>query len=413
MTGQGVDEEVRIARLGAQGDGIAEDGTYVPFALPGERVRVRRFGGRGWPERVVEPAAARVAPPCPHFSRCGGCAMQHADDATVATWKAAVLADTLAARGIAGIAIRPVLTSPPGARRRVTVAARRGRKGVAIGFHSRGAVDLVPVTSCPVAAPELVAALPRLDEIVRKGASRKGEMRITLTLSPTGIDAAVTEAKSLSGPEMALLAGAAARAGLARLTWNGAVAVTLAPPMQRFGRARVLPPPGGFLQPTAEGEAALRAAVDEAVGPAARIGDLFAGSGTFALALAERAEVLALEADAEAVAALDDGWRRTPGLKAVRAERRDLFNRPLRAAEMTGFDALVIDPPRAGARAQAEQIAEGGPGRIASVSCNPATFARDARVLIDAGYRLDWVQPVDQFRWSPHLELVGAFSRRG
>ena len=404
---------VRIARLGAQGDGIAEgEDLYVPFSLPGDTVRVRRFGSRAWPERVIDPAPDRVTPPCPHFTRCGGCALQHASGATVATWKTDTLRTTLAARGLVGVEIRPIVTTPPGSRRRITVAGRRTKKGVQVGFHSRGDVTVVPVEACPVAEPALVAVLDRLEELVRKGASRKGELRITLTLSPAGIDAAVTEAKDLSGPEMALLAGTATRAGLARLSWNGEVAVTISPPVQIFGRARVVPPPGGFLQPTLAGEHALLAAARDAVGPAARIADLFSGSGTFALALADEAEVLALESEGPAIEALEAGWRGCPGLKTVRAIRRDLFNRPLRPAEMKGLDAAIMNPPRAGARAQAEQIAAGGPQRIAYVSCNPATFARDAQLLVEGGYALDWVQPVDQFRWSPHLELVGAFSRR-
>ena len=405
-------EGVDIARLGAQGDGIAADGTYVPFALPGERVRISRLGARGWPERVLEPAPARVAPPCPQFTRCGGCAMQHAADDLVAEWKRAALVSALAARGIEDVAIRAMVTVPAGARRRIAVAAGRGKKGVRIGFHARGGTEIVPVAACPVAHPDLVAVLPRLEELALKGATRRAPVRITLTRSRAGIDAAVTEAKALDGPGTALLAGAAARAGLARLAWNGAVAVTLAAPVQVFGRARVVPPPGAFLQPTDEGEAALAAAVSEAVGDAARVADLFAGSGTFALRLAERAEVLAVEGEAEALAALDAGWRGCPGLRAVRAVRRDLFARPLRPAEMAGLEALVLDPPRAGARAQAGVLAEGGPARLAYVSCNPASFARDARILIDGGYALDWVQPVDQFRWSPHLELAAAFSRR-
>jgi 23S rRNA (uracil1939-C5)-methyltransferase len=182
-------------------------------------------------------------------------------------------------------------------------------------------------------------------------------------------------------------------------------------PEVTMGRARVVPPPGGFLQPTRDGEAALMEAVGEAVGDAGRIADLFAGSGTFTLPLAEQAEVHAVEGEQDALAALDAAWRATPGLKRVHCERRDLTQRPLLPAELKGVEAVIIDPPRAGARAQAEQLARGEVPRIASVSCNPATFARDARILIDGGYRLDWVQPVDQFRWSSHVELVAAFRR--
>jgi 23S rRNA (uracil1939-C5)-methyltransferase len=262
-----------------------------------------------------------------------------------------------------------------------------------------------------VAEPSLVAVLGRLDELVGLAASRKGEVRLTLTLSNGGVDLAVTNAKPINGPARALLAGVAARAGLARLGWNGEEVAVARTPEIVFGRARVVPPPGGFLQPTREGEAALLEGVREAVGEAARIADLYCGSGTFALPLAEEAEVLAVEAEADALAALDAAWRATPGLKRITHERRNLASRPLLAAELNGFDAVVIDPPKAGARAQAEQLARSAVPRIAAVSCNPATFARDARILIDGGYRLDCVQPVDQFRWSPHVELVAGFRR--
>ncbi len=401
-----------IERLGAQGDGIvAGSSVFVPHTLPGERVVASRLGDRATLERVLEPAAERVEPGCPHFGPCGGCALQHGSDAFVARWKEAQARAALAARGIEGVEIRPILTSGPGTRRRITVAAKRTRAGVEIGFHGRGSDTVVPVAACLVAEPELVDILPRLAEIAELAASRKGQPRLTLTLAEGGVDCAVTEAKPLDRPGMALLAGMAARAGLARLAWNGEVAVTIAEPVQRFGRARVVPPPGGFLQPTAEGEAALVAAVREAVGEVRRVADLFAGSGTFALPLAEAAEVLAVEGEAEAIAALDKGWRGAEGLRRVRTLPRDLVKRPLRRDELRGLDAVVIDPPRAGARAQMEQIVDTPPPKIASVSCNPATFARDARILLDGGYRLLWVQPVDQFRWSPHLELVGAFAR--
>jgi 23S rRNA (uracil1939-C5)-methyltransferase len=406
-------QEFRIARLGAQGDGIAEaDGpVFVPQSLPGELVRASRLGDRARLERVIEPAPERVEPGCPHFGDCGGCALQHASDAFVARWKEGLAVSALAARGIEGVEVRPVATSPPGTRRRITVAARRTKGGMQIGFHAPGSDRIVAIGACLVATPALVDVLPGLEELVALGASRKHAIRIALTLSEAGIDCAVTEAKPLDRPGMALLAGMAARAGLARLAWNGEVAVTRAEPVQRFGRARVVPPPGGFLQATAEGEAALVAAVREAVDDAGRVADLFAGSGTLALPLAEGAEVLAVDAEVAGLAALEAGWRQAGGLKRVRCERRNLFSRPLRLGALSALDAVVMDPPRVGARAQAEALAETPVPRVAYASCNPATFARDARVLLDAGYRLDWVQPIDQFRWSAHLELVGAFSR--
>jgi 23S rRNA (uracil1939-C5)-methyltransferase len=405
-------DAVEIESLGAQGDGVAEAGMlYVPYTLPGERVRVVRHGDRGRVEAVLTPSPERVQPVCPHFGICGGCALQHASERFTALWKRDMIAVALGARGITDVAIRPTVTSAPETRRRITVAARRTRKGVLIGFHAPAATDIVPIETCAVAEPSLIAALPRLEEVAGLAASRKGEVRLTLTLTNGGIDVAVTGAKVIDGPAQALLAGVAARAGIARLGWNGEAVATMRVPEVTMGRARVVPPPGGFLQPTRDGEAALVEAVGEAVGSAGRIADLFAGSGTFALPLAEQAEVHAVEGEDDALAALDAAWRATPGLKRVRCERRDLTHRPLLPDELKGVEAVVIDPPRAGARAQAEQLARGEVPRITAVSCNPATFARDARILIDGGYRLDWVQPVDQFRWSAHVELVAAFRR--
>ncbi|MGF1444992.1 MAG: class I SAM-dependent RNA methyltransferase [Pikeienuella sp.] len=405
-------EEYVIDRLGAQGDGIVGDSrVFVPYALPGERVRASRLGDRAQIDRILVASPERQEPGCPHFGHCGGCGLQHASDAFVAAWKARQVASALKARGIEGVEMRPIETSPPASRRRITVAVKRTRSGVQIGFHARASDMVMPIAACLVAVPDLVDILPNLAELAEGAASRKGQPRITLTLSEAGVDCAITEAKELDRPGMALLAGAAARAGLARLAWNGEVAVTLAAPIQRFGKARVVPPPGGFLQPTSQGEAVLVSAVRAAVGDAGRVADLFAGSGTFALPLAEDAEILAVEGEAAALAALSAGWREAEGLRRVRTETRDLFARPLRRDELKGLEAVVIDPPRAGARAQVECLAETPVARIASVSCNPATFARDARILIDGGYRLDWVQPVDQFRWSHHVEVVGAFSR--
>ncbi|HUF86186.1 MAG TPA: class I SAM-dependent RNA methyltransferase, partial [Thermohalobaculum sp.] len=400
-------DEVEIERLGAQGDGVAEGGTlFVPNTLPGERVRIVRHGVRAQVHEVLVRSPERVAPPCPHFGTCGGCALQHASDPFLAVWKRDMVAAALASRGIEAPAIRPTLTAPPARRRRITVAARRTKRGAVIGFHAAGSAEIVAVETCAVAEPALVAALGRLDEVVGLAASRVGEVRLTLTLTEGGVDVAVSQARPITGPAQALLAGVAARAGIARLAWNGEEVAVMRAPVVAMGRARVVPPPGGFLQPTAAGEAALVAAVREAVGGAARVADLYAGSGTFALPLAEGAEVHAVEADASALAALDAAWRSAAGLKRITGERRDLARRALLPAELKGFEAVVIDPPRAGARLQAEQLARAQLPRIASVSCNPATFARDARTLIDGGWRLEWVQPVDQFRWSPHVELV-------
>lgn len=408
-------ETLTIDRLGHLGDGLADTPSgpvFVPFALPGETVRGTIAAGRMADATLIEPSAERVTPPCPHFGICGGCAMQHASDTLNAAWKRDLVIAALSARGLTAD-VRPVLTSPPGSRRRVVVAGRRTRKGVLVGFHGRGEGAVVPIETCPVADPAIVAALPLCADLVGLVASRKGEVRLSLTVSAAGLDVDVAAPKPLDGPLRATLSALAARGDWARLSYGAEPVVTRRPPVHSMGAAAVVPPPGGFLQATTAGEAALVAAVAEAVGNARRVVDLFAGSGALTLPLAARAAVHAVEFDAAALAALSAGWRAAAptGLRPVTTETRDLFQRPLRPEEFKDFDAVVFDPPRAGAEAQARHLAEAPVARLAAVSCNPATFARDARLLVDGGWRLGWVQPVDQFLWSPHVELVASFTR--
>ncbi len=399
---------VTVERLGHHGDGIG-GGVFVPGALPGEVVEGLPDGDRLREVRIVTPSPDRVRPPCPHARSCGGCAVQHLRDAAVADWKAGIVAQALAGQGLAA-EVRPILTSPPSSRRRATLAGRRTKAGAMVGFHARGSDLLVEGPQCHLLTPQLMAALPGLEALVRLGGARGAELALTVTGTANGPDVAVAGGKPAEAALLMEIARLAEAQGFARVTWNGGTAALRAPPVQRFGRAVVTPPPGAFLQATAEGEAALLAAVREALGGAARIADLFAGCGTFALPLAEGAEVAAVEGEAAMVAALDRGWRGAQGLRRVTATARDLFRRPLEPDELRGVDAVVIDPPRAGAEAQAQRLAAARVPVVAMVSCNPATFARDARILVDAGYRIDWVQPVDQFRWAAHVELAARLS---
>lgn len=397
-----------VARLGHLGDGVTADGLFVPGALPGEEVEGEAQGDRLAGVRILTPVPDRVRPPCTHARTCGGCTMQHASDALVARWKEGIVAGALAGQGLTA-PILPILTSPPASRRRATLAGRRTRGGALVGFHMRASATILPVPGCRLLHPALMAALPALDAVVIAGGSRSGELALTVTATLAGLDLAVTGGKPADAALRLTLARLAEDHALARLTWDGETVAQRAPPVVAFGPARVPLPPGAFLQATAEGEAALVAAVERATGPARRIADLFAGCGTFALPLAARAEVHAAEGEAAMTAALDAGWRATPGLHRVTTETRDLFRRPLEPAELARFDAVVIDPPRAGAEAQVARIAAARVPVVAMVSCNPATFARDARILAAAGFVPEWVQPVDQFRWSPHVELVARF----
>jgi 23S rRNA (uracil1939-C5)-methyltransferase len=400
---------ITIERLDLRGEGVAGD-LRVARALPGEGVEGDAVAGRIASPRILSPSPDRVSAPCPHYRACGGCAVMHATDRFVADWKQDVVARALAAQGLSA-PFRPLQTSPPNSRRRAVLAGRRLKSGALVGFHARASDSVTPVPDCRLLDPALIAALPGLHAITLAGASRKGELALTLTALDPGPDLSVQCGKPLDAGLRMDLAGLAAQAGLSRLTWDGETVFQSAPPSLAMGRARVTPPPGAFLQATPQGEAALVAAVRDAVGPAVRVADLFAGCGTFALPLAEAAEVHAVEGEAPMLAALDAGWRGATGLKRVTTETRDLFRRPLLPDDLAGFDALVIDPPRAGAEAQIAQIARAAVPVIAAVSCNPVTFARDARRLVEAGFRLDWVQVVDQFRWSSHVELAARLSR--
>lgn len=401
-----------IERLGHLGDGIAQgsDGAvFVAGILPGEEVEGEVQGDRMAAPRIVTPSPLRVRPPCAHARTCGGCLMQHAADAFVSDWKEGIVRGALAGQGLA-VEFRPMHTSPPRSRRRATLSGRKTKGGVLMGFHARGSDLLIPVPNCQLLHPDLTASFPALEALVRLGGSRSAEVQLTITRSLGGPDVAVSGGKALDGALRMDLARLAEQHGIARLTWGDETVALRTPPLQQIGRARVVPPPGAFLQATAEGEAALLAAVRLALGDQRRIVDLFAGVGTFAIPLAEGAEVHAVEGEAAMIAALDKGARTAEGLKRLTAEARDLFRRPLEPEEFKGVTGVVIDPPRAGAEAQVGRLVRARVPVIAMVSCNPATFARDARVLVQAGYRLDWVQVVDQFRWSAHVELAARLS---
>ena len=400
-----------IERLGHLGDAIAE-GVFVTGALPGEVVEGEVVAGRMAAPKILTPSADRVRPPCPHARTCGGCLLQHASDGFVAGWKEGVVRSALAGQGLEA-PFRPMAVSPAGSRRRAVLSGRRTKGGALLGFHARQSELIVAVPNCRLLHPDLLAAIPALEAAVVTGGSRTAELSLTVTQSLNGPDVAVAGGKPLDAALRVALAQVAETHRLARLTWEGETIALREPPALAFGPARVVPPPGAFLQATAEGETALRAAVQEAIGGARLVADLFAGVGTFALPLAAEAEVIAVEGDAAMTAALEKGWRQAPGLKRLRAETRDLFRRPLEPDEFRRVEAVVIDPPRVGAEAQTARLAEARVPVVAFVSCNPVTFARDAAMLVRAGYRLDWVQVVDQFRWSAHVELAARFSLPG
>ncbi len=402
---------VTIDALGSAGDGVAAGPVYAPFTLPGEVVEGDVMDGRIEAPKVITPSADRVSAPCPHFRRCGGCGLQHASDAFITNWKRQLVIDALSARGIEQVDVRDAITSAPRSRRRATFAARRTKKGVQIGFHGRRSDEIIALSACEVADPKLLAAFPAIEDCAHLGASRKSPLRAMVTLSLNGLDIAVEGGKPLEKQALLDAAALAETHDLARLTWDGEILVTRRPPHQRIGPTLVAPPPGGFLQATAEGEATLLSAAKEIVGAPAKLVDLFSGCGSFSLPFADRTQVHAVEGDRALLTALTNGWKAVGGLARLTTEARDLFRRPLLAEELNDFPAAIIDPPRAGAKAQMEQLAASDVPIIASISCDAGSFARDARILIDGGFRLDWVLPVDQFRWSAHVEIAAKFTR--
>jgi len=406
--------EVEIERLGAQGDGVAEgpEGPiFVPFTLPGERVRVVAETGSDHAGllEVLETSPDRIAPICPHFGVCGGCALQHMEAGAYLRWKRDQVVAALRSRGLDAEveAVRPV---PLASRRRASLALGRAARGLALGYRRARSHELIDVAVCPVLSPSIAASLPKLKAALAPLLGSKREARISVTETESGLDIVVEGAR----PKPAALgafAGQAGAAGVARLTVDGESIVFGGAPTVVFGDAAVKLPPGAFVQASRDAEAVLVGLVREGVAGAKRLADLFAGLGTFTLALAGKAAVDAFEADEAALSALGEAARRTPKLKPVRTFPRDLFRVPLGSKELAGYDAVVFDPPRAGAAAQAAELAKSRVPNVVAVSCNPGTMARDLRLLVDGGYRLARVVPVDQFLFSPHIEVVAHLER--
>jgi 23S rRNA (uracil1939-C5)-methyltransferase len=406
--------EVEIVRLGAQGDGVAEgaDGPlYVPFALPGERVGIAVEPGDDRAEllAILEPSPDRVEPVCPHFGVCGGCALQHLEASAYLAWKRAQVVAALNSRGL-GAEVDEVLPVPLGSRRRASLALGRDGGGLALGYRTARSHRLIDVTICPVLSPRIVSRLAALKMALAPFLGSGREARVSVTETVSGLDIHLEGVKP-SPAALGAFAGQAASLGVARLTADDESIGPAAAPEIDLSGVSVKLPPGAFLQASAEAEAALVELVREGVVGGKRLADLFAGLGTFTFALASHAAVDAFEEDEAALHALAEASRKTPGLKPVRTFVRDLFQAPLSVKELNAYDAVVFDPPRAGAAAQAKALAGSSVPRIVAVSCNPGTLARDLRILVDGGYRIAMVVPADQFLFSPHIEVVAHLKR--
>jgi 23S rRNA (uracil1939-C5)-methyltransferase len=409
-------ERLVIDHVGHLGDGVAAaDGqtVYVPYTLGGETVEVAPVPGHH-PDRrrllqVDIASPERIAPFCPHFGICGGCAIQHWEDERYRAWKRNVVIETLAQAKLA-CEVDPLIDAHGLGRRRITLHARIGTHEVMkVGFAAANSHDIVPVDHCPILDPGLSGALDAGWAVAEPLISVGKPLDIQITATDNGLDVDVRGSGPLPSAMIARLSEVAERHRLARLTRHGELVLMRTPPAIVIGAARVTLPPGSFLQATVAGEQTLAALVSEHCKRAKHIADLFCGVGPFALRLAAKARISAFDNDAGAVTALQKAATSTSGLKPVKAEARDLFRRPLMPQELRDYDAVVFDPPRQGAQAQVQQIAASKIPVVIAVSCNVATFARDARILIDGGYRIEGVTPVDQFRHTPHIELVARF----
>lgn len=405
--------ELHITELGHRGDGIARTAAgpvYVPGALPGETVLADVQDGRAAEYRLTEESPDRITPQCRHFQLCGGCTVQHLDEGPYLAWKRDLVAKALTGRGI-DHPVQPVIAETTGSRRRAVFSAARAGRAILFGYHEAASNRLVNIAECPVLEPAIVRALIDLKRVSAILLPKKGEMRVTVLATTAGLDVAIDKADRGYAKKIADVSMIAASADWARLSVNGEVLLEVRPPALDIGGTQVVPPPGGFVQATRRAEAALAELVLAGLGASKTVADLFSGSGTFALRIAKKAKVDAVEGDSAALKALDAAMRRTQGLKPVALIRRDLFRSPLIKEDLDRFDAVVFDPPRAGAHAQAVQLAASNVNIVVAVSCNPATLARDLRILIDGGYALQTVTPVDQFLFSPHIEVVAVLTK--
>ncbi|TYR31886.1 class I SAM-dependent RNA methyltransferase [Mesorhizobium microcysteis] len=403
-----------ISRLGAQGDGIAETPrgqVFVPFALPGERVNVSLGEKKADLVAVLDPSPLRVAPPCRHFGDCGGCAMQHLEEAAYREWKREKLVEVLASKGI-DVAVDEMVSCAPYSRRRAAFTARTTEKGILLGFNAALSHRIVDLEECHVVLPSIMERLQTLRELAALIARTPKPFRLGVTQTASGLDVAAEDSGKLEGRARQVVVDFVMRSGIARLSIDGEIVVEPKKPVVMVDDVAVQPPPGAFLQAVEGAEKAMADLVGGHLRKAKRVADLFAGVGTFALRLARESEVHAVEGDAAALASLDRAYRFGAGMKKVTVEKRDLFVRPLTFKEMDlTYDGLVFDPPRAGAEDQSKQIARSQLRYVAAVSCNPVTLARDLRILIDGGYQLKRVVPLDQFIWSPHLEAVALLEK--
>jgi 23S rRNA (uracil1939-C5)-methyltransferase len=403
--------EVSVVALDAHGHGLTANGAIVPGALPGERTLVRLEGKRAELLETLDPSPERAAPICPWFGTCGGCVAQHMSSSLYRGWKRGLVVDALKREGVVA-EVKDVVDAHGAGRRRATFHARfpHGQPDE-VGFMRARSHDIIAIDECPLFSPDMAGAISAAHALSGdlRGLLKPLDIGVTATLD--GLDIDLRGSGPLGRAEMRKVTRTADALDLARVSNHGQIVIERRPPRVAFGDARARLPAGGFLQATEAGEAWLAEFAERALADAKRVADLFCGAGAFALRLARRHEVFAADADPAAIAAIARAVGATPGPRKLEAETRDLFRRPMRADELVAFDAVIIDPPRAGALEQARTLADSALPLVVSISCNAATFARDARVLIDGGFQIESVTPLDQFRFSAHVEIAAVFRR--
>jgi len=412
-----------IDHLGSGGDGVTTNEghpVFVPFTAPEDRITAELGDARGSGRmaelvEILKAGPDRVSPRCRHFGTCGGCALQHLSPAFTANWKRQRIIDCLSKVGIHDIVVEPTLTSAAQSRRRVEFVASKRKKGVMIGYHVRRSHQVFDIGECPVLHPDLLALVKPLRAMLPHLLPRNSQARLTATVTDNGPDLLITAELEIDLAARELLAGFVADHGLSRISLAlkpGATTEVITAARNAeviLGDVPVILAPGGFLQATDDGEKILIERATAALDSAKNIADLFAGCGSFSFPLAKQAKVFAVEGDEELAAALQNSANKN--ILPISSEVRDLFHRPLLAEELKPFDGVLFDPPRAGAQTQSEEVAKSKVETVVAVSCNPVTFARDMALLVTGGYHIDSLLPVDQFLWSPHVEMIAVLTR--
>ncbi len=409
-----MNDTVTISRLGHQGDGIGDingKAVFVPFSLPGEVVTLAGGNARKDIKALEVVSPERVQPFCKHFGICGGCQLQHMEQMAYLKWKTSLLVEAFAREGI-DISPEPIRTYQRTNRRRAVMNAIRGTSGFVLGFSERGGSETIDIRACPILVPAVNDAIGDIHILLAAIAPKKGDTRINLLECDNGLDLAFSFGGQVSDKAIREMISSPAANRFIRLSVNNEIVLESQKPILKIGIAGVYPPPEAFVQASKEAEQDMGELVANHLAKCKKVADLFSGFGTFALRLAERSQVFAAESSEPALLALNRAWRETGGkLKALTHEKRDLFRRPMNVKDLKYFDGAVFDPPRAGAEAQARELAKSPVKKIAAVSCSPQTLARDVKILLDGGFKIVSVTPLDQFAHTPHLEAVVLLER--